>query len=150
MDFDGHPVAKESDFPFKEKLLGLMGIGVAANGDVWIADGSDNQLLHFPGGRIKDGRIVKVAGLKSPFDIVIDDQESRLGQQLPVGHGRPLPGRRSSKAETFRVRDQRPRPRAGLEGQCLGREQHVPGLPAAVSPTARPSWSSSRSPPGTC
>lgn len=36
-----------------------MGIGVAANGDVWIADGSDNQLLHFPGGRVKDGRIVK-------------------------------------------------------------------------------------------
>ncbi len=51
-----------------------MGIGVAANGDVWIADGSDNQLLYFPGGRIKDGKIVKVAGLKSPFDIVIDAQ----------------------------------------------------------------------------
>ena len=75
MDFNGNPVATESDFPFKEKFLGLMGIGVAANGDVWIADGSDNQLLFFPGGRIKDGRIVKVAGLKSPFDIVIDDQK---------------------------------------------------------------------------
>lgn len=74
MDFDGKPVAKESDVPFKEKFLGLMGIGVAANGDVWIADGSDNQLLYFPGGRIKDGKIVKVAGLKSPFDVVIDDQ----------------------------------------------------------------------------
>ncbi|TPV99219.1 MAG: hypothetical protein USCAAHI_01336 [Beijerinckiaceae bacterium] len=47
MDFDGHPIGKESDFPFKEKFLGLMGIGVAANGDVWIADGSDNQLLYF-------------------------------------------------------------------------------------------------------
>ena len=44
MDFDGRPVASESDFPFKEKLLGLMGIGVTDNGDVWIADGSDNQL----------------------------------------------------------------------------------------------------------
>ena len=74
MDFDGKPVASESDFPFKEKFLGLMGIGVAPNGDVWIADGSDNQLLYFPGGRIKDGKIVKVAGLKSPFDIVIDSQ----------------------------------------------------------------------------
>src|SRR5271165_6974667 len=51
MDFDGKPVASESDFPFKEKFLGLMGIGVAPNGDVWIADGSDNQLLYFPGGR---------------------------------------------------------------------------------------------------
>ena len=74
MDFDGKPVATEADFPFKEKFLGLMGIGVAENGDVWIADGSDDQLLYFPGGRIKDGKIVKVAGLRSPFDIVIDPQ----------------------------------------------------------------------------
>ncbi len=74
MDFNGKPIGRESDFPFKEKFLGLMGIGVSAEGDVWIADGSDNQLLYFPGGQVKDGRIVKVAGLKSPFDIVIDDQ----------------------------------------------------------------------------
>jgi len=73
MDFNGKPVATESDIPF-EKLLGLMGIGVATNGDVWIADGSNDQLLFFPGARVKDGRIVKVAGLKSPFDIVIDPQ----------------------------------------------------------------------------
>ncbi|MBY5406829.1 hypothetical protein [Rhizobium leguminosarum] len=78
MDFDGRPIGTESDFPFKEKLVGLMGIGVAANGDVWIADGSDNQLLYFPGGRVEDGRIVKVAGLKSPFDIVIDAQNRVL------------------------------------------------------------------------
>ena len=44
----GPPVGNESDFPFKEKLTGLMGIGVAANGDVWVADGTGNQLLHFP------------------------------------------------------------------------------------------------------
>ena len=64
-----------------------MGIGVAANGDVWIADGSDNQLLFFPGGRIKDGRIVKVAGLKSPFDIVIDSQNRVWVSNSSVGHG---------------------------------------------------------------
>ena len=75
-DFQGRPVAKESDFPFnEEKLSNLMGIGVSAKGDVWIADGADNQLLHFPGGSIKDGRIVKVKGLKSPFDVVIDSQD---------------------------------------------------------------------------
>ena len=51
MDFNGKPVASESDFPFKAKFLGLMGIGAAPSGDVWIADGSDNQLLFFPGGR---------------------------------------------------------------------------------------------------
>jgi hypothetical protein len=74
MDFNGRPIGKESDFPFKERLLGLMGVGVSAAGDVWVADGSGNQLLHFPGGDIKDGRIVKVQGLKSPFDVVIDSQ----------------------------------------------------------------------------
>ena len=103
MDFDGKPVASESDFPFKEKFLGLMGIGVAPNGDVWIADGSDNQLLYFPGGRIKDGKIVKPEGLKSPFDIVIDSQNrvwvanssSDTVVRFPVGD--------PSKAESFRA-----------------------------------------------
>ena len=32
-----------------------------------------NQLLYFPGGRIKDGKIVKPVG-RSPFEIVIDSQ----------------------------------------------------------------------------
>ena len=73
-DFDGKPVGTQSTLPFKQRLTGLMGVGVAANGDVWVADGSDNQLLFFPGGSLKDGKIVKVAGLKSPFDIVIDPQ----------------------------------------------------------------------------
>ena len=44
---------------FKEKFLGLMGIGIANNGDVWIADGSNNQLLYFPSGNLKAGKIVK-------------------------------------------------------------------------------------------
>ena len=103
MDFDGRPVGKESDFPFNEKFLGLMGIGVAANGDVWIADGSGNQLLYFPDGRVKDGRIVKVAGLKSPFDIVIDAQNrvwvSNSQSDTVVRFGADDP----SKAESFRV-----------------------------------------------
>jgi hypothetical protein len=103
MDFDGKPVASESDFPFKEKFLGLMGIGVSATGDVWIADGSDNQLLHFPGGRIKDGRIVKVAGLKSPFDIVIDDQDRVWVSNSQSETVVRFPANDPSKVETFRA-----------------------------------------------
>ena len=49
-----------------------------AGGDIWIADGSGDQLLHFPGGRIRDGQIVKVAGLKSPFDVVIDGSRTPM------------------------------------------------------------------------
>ena len=101
MDFDGKPVATENDFPFKEKLLGLMGIGVSTSGDVWIADGSDNQLLFFPGGSIKDGRIVKVAGLKSPFDIVIDDQNRVWVSNSSSDTVVRFPANDPSKVETF-------------------------------------------------
>ena len=103
LDFNGRPVGKESDFPFKEKFLGLMGIGVAANGDVWIADGSDNQLLYFLGGRVKDGRIVKVAGLKSPFDIVIDDQNRVWVSNSQSDKVVRFPADDPSKAESFRA-----------------------------------------------
>lgn len=103
MDFNGKPVASESDFPFKEKLLGLMGIGVAPNGDVWIADGSNNQLLYFPGGRIKDGKIVKPAGLKSPFDIVIDSQNRVWVSNSSGDTVVRFPMDDPSKAESFRA-----------------------------------------------
>jgi hypothetical protein len=47
-DLQGRPVATEQYFPFREKIHGLMGVGVAANGDVWIADGEGDQLLFSP------------------------------------------------------------------------------------------------------
>ena len=103
MDLDGKPVGKESDFPFAEKLSGLMGIGVAANGDVWIADGVGDQLLFFPGGRINDGRIVKVAGLKSPFDIVIDSQNRIWVANSSSDTVVRFPADDPSKAESFRA-----------------------------------------------
>jgi hypothetical protein len=103
MDFDGHVVGSEADFPFKEKFLGLMGIGVSTSGDVWIADGSGNQLLYFPGGRIKDGRIVKVAGLKSPFDIVIDSQNRVWVANSASDTVVRFSANDPSKAESFRA-----------------------------------------------
>ena len=103
MDLQGRPVASEQDFPFHEKLSGLMGIGVAADGDVWIADGVGNQLLFFPGGRVKEGRIVKVAGLAGPFDVVIDEQN-----RVWVSNSRSdtvvrFPANDPSQVETLRV-----------------------------------------------
>ena len=103
MDFKGNPVGDESDFPFKQNFLGLMGIGVAANGDVWIADGANDQLLNFPGGRVKDGRIVKVAGLKSPFDVVIDDQNRVWVSNSQSDKVVRFPANDPSKAESFRA-----------------------------------------------
>jgi hypothetical protein len=102
MDFNGRPVAKESDFPFKEKLFGLMGVGISAKGDVWIAEGPGNLLLHFPGGRIKDGRIVKVQGLKSPFDIAIDSQNRVWVSNSQSETVIRFPADDPSRVETFR------------------------------------------------
>jgi len=103
LNFDGTPAAKESDLPFKEKFLGLMGIGVAANGDVWIADGVEDQLLFFPGGRLEDGKIVKPAGLKSPFDIVIDPQNRVWVSNSQSDKVVRFPADDPSKAESFRA-----------------------------------------------
>ena len=103
LDFEGKPVAKESDFPFKEKLVGLMGVGVAANGDVWITVGVQNKLLFFPGGRIKDGKIVEVAGLKSPFDIVVDNQNRIWVSNSQSDTVVRFPADDPSKAESFRA-----------------------------------------------
>jgi hypothetical protein len=103
MDFNGRPVGKESDFPFKEKLFGLMGVGVSAEGDVWVADGSGDQLLQFPGGRIKDGRIVKVKGLKSPFDVVIDSQKRVWVSNSQSDVVVRFPADDPAKVETFRA-----------------------------------------------
>lgn len=74
MGLDGKPIGQESDFPMAGQLGGLMGSGFSENGDVWMADGTRNRLLHFPGGRVADGRIVEVPGLKSPFGVAIDAQ----------------------------------------------------------------------------
>lgn len=103
MDFNGKPIGDESIFEFKEKLFALMGIGVSATGDVWIADGAGDQLLFFPGGRIKDGRIVKPEGLRSPFDIVIDSQNRVWVSNSQSDTVVRFPMDDPTKVETFRA-----------------------------------------------
>jgi hypothetical protein len=102
-DFQGRTIGKESDIPFAGKTGGLMGVAVAANNDVWIADGSKNQLLYFPGGRLKDGRIVNVAGLASPFGIAIDPQNRIWVSNSQANTVLRFPADDPSKVETFKV-----------------------------------------------
>src|SRR5271155_498873 len=103
MDFNGNPIGKESDFPTAGKNGGLQGVGIAPNGDVWIADAVKDQLLYFPGGRVKDGRIVQVKGLVSPFSIVIDAQNRVwVGNALSYTVVR-FPADDPSKAESIPV-----------------------------------------------
>jgi hypothetical protein len=103
MDFNGRPIGKESDFPFADKVGGLQGVGVAANGDVWIADATKNQLLYFPGGRVKDGRLVQVAGLKSPFGIAIDSQNRVWVSNAQSDTVVRFPANDPTKAESLRA-----------------------------------------------
>ena len=103
MDFDGRPIGKESDFPMAGRVGNLMGVAVAPNGDVWIADGTKDQLLHFSGGRVKDGKTVAVKGLASPFGIAIDAQNrvwvSNSGSDTVLR----FPADDPSKVESFRA-----------------------------------------------
>ena len=93
LDFDGHPIGKESDFPMAGQMGQLMGVGIAANGDVWIADGSKNQLYFFPGGRVEEKP--SSSGAEVSVRHRHRRPKSRLGRQLPGGLFHPVPGQRS-------------------------------------------------------
>lgn len=75
MDLEGNPIASEKAFPFDHELGNLMGVGVAKNGDVWIADATKDQLVYFPNGQIQRGKLVHAEGLSCPFGIAIDDNQ---------------------------------------------------------------------------
>ncbi|HEU5430386.1 MAG TPA: hypothetical protein VFU81_01920, partial [Thermomicrobiales bacterium] len=103
MDFAGQPIGQESAFPMAGKVGGLQGVGVAANGDVWITGATKNQMLSFPGGRVQDGRLVQVAGLKSPFAVVIDDQQRIWVSNAQSDTVVRFPADDPTKIESFRA-----------------------------------------------
>lgn len=81
---DGAPVMDEVPAYLAEMLRdngGLQGIGVAANGDIWIAGTSSNTVLYFPGGDLSKGRKVPDLSadhvLSAPFAVSID-QSNRV------------------------------------------------------------------------
>lgn len=81
---DGSPIMDEVPDYLAELLRdngGLQGIGVATNGDIWIAGTSSNNVLYFPGGDLSKGRKVPDLSadhvLSAPFAISID-QSNRV------------------------------------------------------------------------
>lgn len=81
---DGTPIMDEVP-EYLAKMLrdngGLQGIGVAPNGDIWIAGTSSNTVLYFPGGDLSKGRKVPDLStehlLSAPFAVSID-QSNRV------------------------------------------------------------------------
>ncbi|MDG1900754.1 MAG: hypothetical protein P8I80_00850 [Bacteroidales bacterium] len=56
------------------KVGNLMGVGISpVNDDVWICDGTANQMIYFKGGDPLKGITIKVPNLASPFSVVIDN-----------------------------------------------------------------------------
>ena len=137
MDLDGKPFGKENDFPMAGSSAASWGAAFAVNGDVWMADGTRNHLLYFPGGRLAGRTYRGGAGLKSPFGVAIDTQNRvwvSNSQGNTVVRFLPMIRRRS---RTFTGRQQRPRCSARFYGQPVGREQHVAGISAARDPGRR-------------
>jgi hypothetical protein len=54
----------------------LQGLATAPNGDVWICDNQNNQMLRFPGGDHKRGEVVPVPGLKRPFAVAVSNDNT--------------------------------------------------------------------------
>jgi streptogramin lyase len=54
----------------------LQGLATAPNGDVWICDNQNNQMLRFPGGDHRRGEIVSVPDLKRPFAVAVGNDNS--------------------------------------------------------------------------
>jgi streptogramin lyase len=71
-DLNGQPLGPDEGITFDGKLGQGQGVGIAPNGDVWIADSTRDQLAFFPGGDPAKGELMKVDGLKAPFHIAID------------------------------------------------------------------------------
>jgi hypothetical protein len=138
MDLEGRQIGKESDFPMAGKVGDLMGVGVADNGDVWIADATKNQLLHFPGGEIKDGVVVNVKGLKSPFGIAIDAQNRVWVSSSQSNIVTRFPADDPSKAESFEVGVIARGVALDSKGNLWVASNMSPGFPAPTLPAGTP------------
>lgn len=82
---DGSPIVDRIPEKLAEKLTeigGLQGIGVAPNGDIWVAGTSSNEMLYFPNGELKEGEVVTIEhehgkhknALSAPFAASIDHE----------------------------------------------------------------------------
>lgn len=77
---DGSPVDNQQLPGSLSNLGGLQGIGVAPNGDIWVAATSSNEMLYFPGGDLSQGKVVPLVDkknkktiLSAPFAVSIDN-----------------------------------------------------------------------------
>ena len=109
-DKNGNPLTPSEGITFDGKLGLMQGIIVTPGGDVWAVGVSKSQLLFFPKGDYKNGRIVcegrEVEPCKSflgPFHLGIDQQDRIWVTNAFGGHVTRFPASDPTKAEKFKT-----------------------------------------------
>jgi sugar lactone lactonase YvrE len=109
-DKDGKPLTPPEGINFGGQLGLMQGIITAPNGDVWALSVSKRQLLYFPKGDWKNGRIVcegdsaePCKSFTAPFHLAIDQQD-RIWVSDSTIHVIRFPASDPTKAVRFDVR----------------------------------------------
>lgn len=109
-DKDGKPLTPPEGINFGGRLGLMQGIITAPNGDMWALGVSKRQLLHFPGGDWKNGKIVcegdsaePCKSFTAPFHLAIDQQD-RIWVSDSSFHVIRFPASDPSKAVKLDVR----------------------------------------------
>lgn len=109
-DTNGKPLTPPEGINFGGRLGLMQGIITAPDGDVWALGISKRQLLHFPKGDWRNGRIVcegdsgePCKSFTAPFHLAIDQQD-RIWVSDSSVHVIRFPASDPSKAERFDVR----------------------------------------------
>jgi len=109
-DKDGKPLTPAEGINFGGRLGLMQGIITAPNGDMWALGISKRQLLHFPKGDWKNGRIVcegdsaePCKSFTAPFHLAIDQQD-RIWVSDSSFHVIRFPASDPSKAVKLEVR----------------------------------------------
>jgi hypothetical protein len=118
-DKNGQPLTPPEGITFDGKLGMMQGIIVTPGGDVWALGISKDQLVYFPKGDWKKGRIVcegdsaePCKSFKAPFHLGIDAQDRIWVSNSGIDHLTRFPASDPSKAENFKT--------GGFNGSGLG------------------------------
>ncbi len=133
-DKDGKPLTPPEGINFSGRLGLMQGIITAPNGDVWALGVSKRQLLHFPGGDWKNGRIVcegdsaePCKSFTAPFHLAIDQQD-RIWVSDSSFHVIRFPASEPSKAVKLEVRSNNSGLNIDSQGNVWVTNRFGPGL----------------------
>jgi streptogramin lyase len=109
-DKNGKPLTPPKGITFDGKLGLTQGVIVTPGGDVWVLGIEKSQLVHFPKGDLRKGRIVcegdkeePCKSFRAPFHLGIDQQDRIWVSNSGVDHVTRFPADDPSKAENFKT-----------------------------------------------